>query len=75
MKALKYHAPWDLSLEDVADPHATHPDDVIVDIRFCGICGTDLGIVSGDYPVAVPGVTLGHEASGVVSARLMRSAR
>ena len=45
----------------------TGDDDVVVDVKFCGICGTDLGIVSGSYPVAVPGVTLGHEASGVIA--------
>lgn len=67
MKALKYHSPWQVDLEEVPDLHVTGPDDVVVDIAFCGICGTDLGIVSGSYPVALPGVTLGHEASGVVA--------
>jgi L-iditol 2-dehydrogenase len=67
VKALKYLAPWDVALQDVPDLHAIGPDDVVVDVKFCGICGTDLGIVSGSYPVAVPGVTLGHEASGVIA--------
>lgn len=66
MKALKYHGVWDLELRDVPDLHVHGPHDVVVGIRFCGICGTDVGIVSGSYPVAVPGVTIGHEASGVV---------
>ncbi|KXK62650.1 zinc-binding dehydrogenase [Micromonospora rosaria] len=67
MKALTYHAAWDVELRDVPDLHAVADDDVVVDIRYCGICGTDLGIVSGSYPVAVSGVTLGHEASGIVA--------
>jgi L-iditol 2-dehydrogenase len=67
VKALKYRAPWDVALQDVPDLHVVGPDDVVVDVKFCGICGTDLGIVSGSYPVAVPGVTLGHEASGVIA--------
>ncbi|EPJ34553.1 putative D-xylulose reductase A [Streptomyces afghaniensis 772] len=67
MRALKYHGAWNVALEEVPDLRATGPDDVVVDIRFCGICGTDLGIVSGSYPIAVPGVTLGHEATGVVA--------
>ncbi|MFD8722616.1 zinc-binding dehydrogenase [Streptomyces sp. NPDC059629] len=67
MRALKYRGAWDISLEEVPDLHATGPDDVVVDVKFCGICGTDLGIVAGSYPIAVPGVTLGHEATGVVS--------
>ncbi|MFI1357743.1 zinc-binding dehydrogenase [Streptomyces sp. NPDC020898] len=67
MRALKYHGAWNVALEEVPDLHASGPDDVVVDIKFCGICGTDLGIVSGSYPIAVPGVTLGHEATGVVA--------
>ncbi|GAB7036586.1 MULTISPECIES: zinc-dependent alcohol dehydrogenase [Catenuloplanes] len=67
MKALRYGSAWNVDLADVPDLHVTGDDDVVVDIAYCGICGTDLGIVSGAYPVAVPGVTLGHEASGVVA--------
>ncbi len=67
MKALKYRSAWDVDLLEVPDLHAVADDDVVVDIKFCGICGTDLGIVAGSYPVAVSGVTLGHEASGVVA--------
>jgi L-iditol 2-dehydrogenase len=66
VKALKYHGAWELELQEVPDLHVTGPDDVVVEIRFCGICGTDVGIVSGSYPVAVPGVTIGHEAGGIV---------
>lgn len=67
MKALKFGGAWDLAIEEVPDLHAKGADDVVVDIAYCGICGTDLGIVSGAYPVAHPGVTLGHEATGIVS--------
>lgn len=67
MKALKFRQAWDVEYVDVPDLHTLGADDVVVDIKFCGICGTDLGIVSGSYPVAVGGVTLGHEASGVVA--------
>jgi threonine dehydrogenase-like Zn-dependent dehydrogenase len=67
MKALKYRGPWDVAVEDVPDLHVTGPDDVVVDIAYTGICGTDLGVVSGSYPVAVPGVTLGHESTGIVA--------
>lgn len=68
MRALKYYGDWKIALEDVPALQITGPDDVVVDIDFCGICGTDVGIVSGSYPVAVSGVTIGHEATGVVSA-------
>ncbi len=65
IRALKYYGEWKIALEEVADLQLTSPDDVIVDVEYCGICGTDVGIVSGSYPVAVGGVTIGHEATGI----------
>ena len=35
-------------------------------VEASGLCGTDLHIASGEYPLANPGVTLGHEFSGTV---------
>ncbi|MBT2533972.1 alcohol dehydrogenase catalytic domain-containing protein [Arthrobacter sp. ISL-48] len=67
MRALKYADPWDLRLVEVETLHALRPHDVVVDIHYCGICGTDLGIASGFYPVAQQGVTIGHEATGIVA--------
>lgn len=67
MKSLKYFEAWGLRYADTPKPKCTHPDDVVVEIKATGICGTDVGIVTGDYPVAVSGVTIGHETSGVIS--------
>jgi L-iditol 2-dehydrogenase len=67
MKALKYREAWQLDIEEVPDLHVLGEDDVVVEIKFCGICGTDLGIASGSYPIAVSGVTMGHEATGIVA--------
>ncbi|NOW05579.1 alcohol dehydrogenase catalytic domain-containing protein [Clostridium beijerinckii] len=67
MRALKYNGTWDVSLEEVDDLHSINPNDVIVDIKYCGICGTDVGIIAGTYPVAVKGVTLGHESTGIIA--------
>ena len=43
------------------------PNDVIVDVKACGFCGTDLHIFRGEYLGGYP-VIPGHEAAGVVSA-------
>jgi L-iditol 2-dehydrogenase len=67
MRALKYIDPWKIELAEVEPLHALRPFDVVVDIHYCGICGTDLGIASGSYPVAQQGVTMGHEATGIVA--------
>ncbi|HGJ5877232.1 MAG TPA: alcohol dehydrogenase catalytic domain-containing protein [Arsenophonus sp.] len=34
---------------------------------MCGVCGTDIGIINGNYPVAITGTTLGHETNGIVT--------
>lgn len=67
MQALKYKDQWNLALEEVNELHVTNPDDVIISVSYCGICGTDVGIATGEYPVAVKGVTMGHEATGIVA--------
>ncbi|OAT22826.1 zinc-dependent alcohol dehydrogenase [Proteus myxofaciens] len=66
MKALKFNGVWDTSLIEVPSLQCIDSDDVIVAIEVCGICGTDVGIITGDYPVAIPGTTLGHESTGRV---------
>lgn len=40
---------------------------VLVRVRNCGICGSDLHFYRGDFPVA-PGLRLGHEIAGEVAA-------
>lgn len=42
------------------------PGELRVGVEASGLCGTDLHIVSGEYPLAQPGVTLGHEYAGRV---------
>ena len=48
-------------------PHVERATDVVLAVEACGICGTDLQILS-DPPrhPATPGVVLGHEFVGVV---------
>ena len=42
MKALRFHADHDLRIEEVAEPGEPEPDEVVVEVVNCGICGTDL---------------------------------
>lgn len=67
MKSLKFNSNWSVSITETPELNCIEPDDVVIDVGVCGICGTDVGIISGDYSVAVEGVTLGHETSGIVS--------
>lgn len=44
------------------------PEDVLIQVKACGICGTDVHIYEGDKGAAevTPPTILGHEFSGVV---------
>ncbi len=51
----------------IADVPTPSPGEgeIVVDLRACGLCGTDLEKMKGEYTAAMP--ILGHEAVGVVS--------
>ncbi|MCX5257460.1 zinc-binding alcohol dehydrogenase family protein [Streptomyces canus] len=42
-------------------------DELLVHVRACGVCRTDLHVTEGDLPVHRQGVTPGHEVVGVVA--------
>ncbi|UVA82133.1 zinc-dependent alcohol dehydrogenase family protein [Pandoraea commovens] len=66
MKALVFHGPQQITLEDRPIPEILAPTDAIVRIRKTTICGTDLHILKGDVPTVTPGRILGHEGVGEV---------
>ena len=64
MKANVFRAPGKFGLEEKPIPRAG-PGEAVVRVRLTTVCGTDLHIVRGEYPVK-PGLTIGHEAVGVI---------
>lgn len=64
MQALVFHAPEDIRLEHKPMPQAG-PNDAVIRVTLTTICGTDVHILKGEYPVK-PGLTIGHEAVGVI---------
>jgi len=44
------------------------PDEVLVKVRVCGVCRTDLHLAEGDLPAKAAGTVPGHEAVGDVAA-------
>jgi len=55
--------PWSLEAHDVHEPVAG-PDEVVVEVSACGICRTDLQIVSGDLPARKSRLVPGHQVVG-----------
>jgi alcohol dehydrogenase len=66
LKALVYHGPGQLALEEKPTPIMMAPTDAIVRVTRTTVCGTDLHILQGDVPTVVPGRILGHEGVGII---------
>lgn len=64
MKAAVYHAPLRMEVEEFPNPQAG-PNDVVLKVHACGICGSDLhGYRAGLW--VEPGEVMGHEWAGEV---------
>ncbi|WP_197377114.1 alcohol dehydrogenase catalytic domain-containing protein [Mycolicibacterium baixiangningiae] len=55
-----------LTLVDVETP-APPPGHLRIDVAACGVCGTDHGFVTGNFPGMTWPLTLGHEIAGTVA--------
>lgn len=68
MKSAVFYGKHDLRIEEREKP-AVGPHDVLIQVKACGVCGTDVHIYEGDEGAAAvtPPTILGHEFSGVVT--------
>ena len=66
MKALTLKEYGKFTLEDVPEP-ALRPDSVLVAVKACGICGSDVHGMDGSTGRRQPPIIMGHEAAGVVT--------
>lgn len=69
MKSAVFYGRHDLRIEEHEMP-AVGTKDVLIQVKACGVCGTDVHIYEGDKGAAevTPPAILGHEFSGVVKA-------
>ncbi len=65
MKALVYTKPYCFEYSDFPDP-AVGDDDVLIRVRACGICGSDVHGSTGKTGRRIPPLIMGHEAAGVI---------
>ena len=67
MKAAVFYKKGDLRIENIEIPELKS-DDVLIKVKACGICGTDMHIFDGDEGAAPTpsGTVLGHEFAGEV---------
>lgn len=65
MKALIYTGPQSVEVQSVPEP-VPQDGQVLLRVRYCGICGSDIGIFQGKHPRAKAPLILGHEFVGFV---------
>ena len=65
MKALLLSEPGKLDIADLPVPEAGD-EDLLVRVRACGICGSDVHGYDGSSGRRIPPLVMGHEAAGVV---------
>jgi alcohol dehydrogenase len=64
MRATVFQGVNQFEVQEVARPRAG-PGEAVIRVTLTTICGTDLHIIRGEYPVK-PGLVIGHEPVGVI---------
>lgn len=67
MKVIRFLAPGDVQLADAPEPTAG-PGEVVLRVRNCSTCGTDVKIFRFGHHHIVPPRVMGHEIAGEIAA-------
>jgi len=67
MRAVIVERPGEVRVDSVPEPEVG-PKEVLVRVGACGICGTDIHIIDGEFPPTVYPIIPGHEFGGEVAA-------
>lgn len=68
MDAVRYYGPNEpLTLEQVRVPNDLGAEDVLVEVKAAALCHTELHFCDGTLNLGVKPMTLGHEATGVIT--------
>ena len=65
MKALVYTKPYCFEYSDFPEPELGD-DDVLIRVKACGICGSDVHGFTGKTGRRIPPLIMGHEAAGII---------
>jgi L-iditol 2-dehydrogenase len=65
MKALVHIAPNKFEMQDFPKP-VPGPREVLMRVKACGICGSDVHGMTGHTGRRIPPIIMGHEATGVI---------
>ncbi|MCG3418913.1 zinc-dependent alcohol dehydrogenase [Oceanobacillus jordanicus] len=65
MKAVTYQGKYAVAVKKVPFPTIQDSEDVIIRVTSTAICGSDLHLYQGNFPLPI-GYTIGHEPMGIV---------
>ncbi|RME83823.1 MAG: zinc-binding alcohol dehydrogenase family protein [Caldilineae bacterium] len=68
MRAYAFTAPGSVEPVDIAEPQVG-PEDVLVEVHYLGLCGSDLRAYRGEMPLVTYPRIPGHEIGGLIIAR------
>jgi threonine dehydrogenase-like Zn-dependent dehydrogenase len=68
MQALLYPSYGEMIVTEVPEPRLK-PDELLVRVEACGICGSELGSFASRSPRRPPPLVMGHEFAGTIEAR------
>lgn len=68
MKILQITEPFKAELLEKEDPASLATDEILLDVKRVGVCGSDVHIYSGHNPFAIYPRIIGHELTGIVEA-------
>jgi len=66
MKVVKFYAPGDIRLEETEVPRVS-AGEVLIRVRNCSTCGTDVKISQSGHPNMTPPQVMGHEIAGEIT--------
>jgi threonine dehydrogenase-like Zn-dependent dehydrogenase len=68
VKAISLSAPRQVEIIETPEPQVD-PEDVLVEVAFVGLCGSDLGMYRGSFSIGSYPRVPGHEVSGTIVSR------
>jgi 2-desacetyl-2-hydroxyethyl bacteriochlorophyllide A dehydrogenase len=68
MRAAFLESIGQLVIKDIEAPRITRPDEVLIQVKVVGVCGSEVHAFEGTHPYRNAPVVLGHEAAGIVTA-------
>ncbi|KAL1971087.1 hypothetical protein VTN77DRAFT_38 [Rasamsonia byssochlamydoides] len=65
MRAVVFHGPYKVAVEERPVPKIQDPTDIIVKVKYAALCGSELHVFRGHQP-SKTGFIMGHEFTGTV---------